>query len=492
MAWCRLFVPVLAALALAGCGRNDGAVEVAFIDTPEQFFAGGVRLSPGAQHLRAATDAGLVTLDAEGEVIPALADRWIVTDDGRSYIFRLRDGAWADGGELTAESTRDALVRAIAALRGTSLGLDLKPIAEVRAMAGRVVEIRLSSPVPMLLQLLAQPELALAHGSGKNRGGNGDMLLARDGDRAVLTMKPPALRGIPEERNWEAYVRAVHVRPESAERAIALFDDGEVDVVLGGRLEALPLADTGPLSRGTVRLDPALGLFGLQVRRAQGLLATEQGREAIAMAIDRPQLIAAFNIGGWVPTTRVVAPGLPGDPGYVGERWADRSLDDLRALAASRVGNWRRTSGGGEARLTLAMGEAPGLDLLFRELAAQLATIGVRLERVREGTPADFVLVDRVARYAEPRWFLNQFNCTLRNGLCDADADFLVQQAMAEIDPVARATLIAEAESALTLSNIYIPFGSPLRFSLVRGDVDGFAGNAWAFHPLPPLAVIPR
>jgi len=102
------------------------------------------------------------------------------------------------------------------------------------------------------------------------------------------------------------------------------------------------------------------------------------------------------------------------------------------------------------------------------------------------------VLVDRVARYAEPRWFLNQFNCSLHGGLCDADADFLVQQAMAEIDPLARATSIAEAESALTLANVYIPFGSPLRFSLVRGDVDGFASNAWAFHPLPPLAVIPR
>src|SRR6186713_3483335 len=174
MARPKFLAPFLAALALAGCGRNDGAVEVAFIDTPEQLFAGGVRLSAGAQHLRAATDAGLVSLDAQGEVIPALADRWIVTDDGRSFIFRLRDGTWADGSELTAESARKALVEALGALRGTSLGLDLAPIAEVRAMAGRVVEIRLSSPVPMLLQLLAQPELALVHG----KGGSGDMLLA--------------------------------------------------------------------------------------------------------------------------------------------------------------------------------------------------------------------------------------------------------------------------------------------------------------------------
>jgi ABC-type transport system substrate-binding protein len=488
MARRRLFVPVLAALALAGCGRNDGAVEVAFIDTPEQLFASGVRLSPGAQHLRAATGAGLVTLDAQGEVIPALADRWIVTDDGRSFIFRLRDGTWPDGRELTAESARRALLDAIRRLRGTSLGLDLAPIDEVRAMAGRVVEIRLSSPVPMLLQLLAQPELELVHGDG----GSGDMLLARTGDRAVLTMKPPAARGVPEESDWQARVRAIDLRPASAAQAIALFDDGEVDVVLGGRIDSLPLADTGPLSRGTVRLDAALGLFGLQVRRANGLLATEQGREAIAMALDRPQLIAAFNIGGWVPTTRVVAPGLPGDQGFVGERWSERPIADLRSVAAGRIAAWRRANGNAEARLSLAMAEAPGLDMLFRELAAQLATIGVRLERGAEDKPSDFALVDRVARYAEPRWFLNQFHCSLRNGLCDADADFLVEQAMAEIDPVARATAMAEAESALTLSNVYIPFGSPLRFSLVRGDVDGFASNAWAFHPLPPLAVIPR
>ena len=131
-----LILPLLAS-ALAGCWRNDdGAVQVVFIDTSESLFADGVRLSPGAQHLRAATGAGLVTLNAQGEVVPALADRWIVTDDGRSFIFRLRDGTWPDGADLTAESVRTSLREAIRALRGTSLGLDLAPIEDVRAMAG--------------------------------------------------------------------------------------------------------------------------------------------------------------------------------------------------------------------------------------------------------------------------------------------------------------------------------------------------------------------
>src|SRR5688572_9855228 len=174
MARPRSLLALLMAMALASCGRNDGAVEVAFIDTPEQRFAEGLRLSTGAQHVRAATDTGLVVLDAQGGVIPALADRWIVTEDGLSYIFRLRDGTWPDGRELSGESVRTALRATIRALEGTSLGLDLAPVSEVRAMAGRVVEIRLSSPMPMLLQLLAQPELALARNADSEER-SGDM-----------------------------------------------------------------------------------------------------------------------------------------------------------------------------------------------------------------------------------------------------------------------------------------------------------------------------
>jgi ABC-type transport system substrate-binding protein len=485
----RRFVPLplLTAFALAACGGpGDGAVKVAFIDSPAEMTSGGNRLSAGAQHLRAATSVGLVALDAQGEVVPALANRWIVTDDGLSFIFRLREGEWPDGRELTAESVRRALREAIRELAGTSLGLDLAPISDVRATAGRVVEIRLASPVPSLLQLLAQPELTLS------RGESGPMALDWRGSVAVLTLRPPSERGLPEESDWQEFVRPVELQPVAAEQAIAMFDAGTVDLVLGGRLDSLPLAPTGPLSRGTVQLDPAIGLLGLQVRRANGLLETIQGREAIAMAIDRPALIAPFNIGGWVPTTRVVAPGLPDDLGLVPERWTDNPIADLRAEASRRVAGWRSSNGGEPPQVSLALPRAPGTDRLFRDLAFQLATIGVILQRVPEDEVADLVLVDRVARYAAPRWFLNQFHCSLRQGLCEPEADQLLAQALDEPDSAVRAMLLADAEARLTLSNLYIPIGSPLRWSLVRGNLTGFQPNAWAFHPLPALAQIAR
>ena len=49
--------------------------------------------------------------------------------------------------------------------------------------------------------------------------------------------------------------------------------------------------------------------------------------------------------------------------------------------------------------------------------------------------------------------------------------------------------MLAEAEERLTSLNAFIPLGAPVRWSLVRGDIDGFAENRWALHPLLPLAL---
>jgi ABC-type transport system substrate-binding protein len=373
-------------------------------------------------------------------------------------------------------------------LAGTSLALDLGQIADVRAMAGRVVEIRLDGPMPDFLQLLAQPELGLQH---KGQG-TGPMKLAREKDTAILSMIAPEDRGLPQVSGWKKYVRDLHVRAMSAAAAIKLFDDGAVDVVLGGQIEDLPLADTGPLARGTVRLDPAVGLFGLQVRRAEGFLADPAGREAVAMAIDRDGLLEPFNVGGWDPTSRLVAPHLAGDLGTIGERWAAMTLAQRRAAAAQRVAAWAGHKPGPPPALTIELPDGPGADILFERLAGDLKAIGIDLRRPAKGEQAELVLVDRVARFASARWFLDQFNCGLRIGVCSEAADRLVAQAVATQDPAENAALLTEAEAELTQTNGYIPFGPPVRFSLVRAGIDGFAANRWAFHPLPPLAVIAR
>ncbi|MDA7787714.1 ABC transporter substrate-binding protein [Sphingomonadaceae bacterium] len=485
------------AMALSSCSASgdDGVVDIAFIGEPDDPFEAGLRLSPAGQHIRAATVEGLVTLNANGEVVPALAERWIVTEDGLSYIFRLRNTEWSDGTPITGNSVRDALKGAREGLRGTSLGIDLAPIEETLAMTGRVIEVRLTSPMPDLLHLLAQPEMGiLRRGAGSDNGGTGPMALSREGDVAVLNALPPERRGTPETEDWQENYRQIRVRGLNVEAALAAFAEGEVEVVLNGTLANLPLADTGPLSRGTVRLDAATGLFGLQVVRADGVMAEAPQREAIAMAIDRSDLMAPFNIGGWVSTTRILPTVAVGEPLAGEERWASISLEERQAIARRRILTWRAANDRQDSELvmlSIAMPAGPGSDLLLRELAADLEPIGVGLELAEDPASADLRLIDRAARFAGERWYLNQFNCSLGNGLCSDLADDRLAEAETAADPVAYADLLAEAEAALVETNAYIPLGAPVRWALVRGQIDGFAENPWALHPLFPFALRP-
>ncbi|WP_324740579.1 ABC transporter substrate-binding protein [Tsuneonella sp. CC-YZS046] len=485
----RFLVPaVLAALLLAGCGADrEGVIDLAVIGDRDSLLQKGTRLSPDAQLLRSATVDGLVRLDANGDVTPALAERWIVTDDGRSYIFRLRNGTWPDGAELSSESVEDAFRRTLRSLKGTSLALDLSRISEIRAMAGRVVEIRLTSPMPNFLQLLAQPELGLFH-----KGAGQGLMRLEDDDELVLHPLPPQARGEAEDPSWPKRSRELRLRAVSASQAILLFDEGKVDLVLGGQIETLPLVDTGPLSRGTVRLDRVIGLFGLQVLNPKGVLAEPSMREAVAMAIDRPAVIAPFNVGGWDATTRFVSPGLDDDLGTIGERWESLPVEDRQREAARRVAAWSAANGAAPARLSVFLPEGPGSDIVLTVLRGDLAKAGFVLDRAATERQADLIWVDRVARYAAAEWFLNQFNCSLRRGACSPEADARVEEARAAPDAASAAALLAEAEAELTAANVYIPIGVPLRWSLVRSDITGFAANRWGFHPLPPLAVLPK
>lgn len=484
-----LFSLSLSLALLAGCGRgNDEPVTITLVGSPESMFAKGQRLGQDGQYLRDATADGLVGLDMEGSVVPGLAERWIVTDDGRSYIFRLADRDWPDGSNLTGENVRAAFRRALADARGTSLGLDLAKISDVRAMAGRVIEIRLTSPMPEFLQLLARPEMALFH----KRKPIGRMTLEREGDIAVLTPVPPEQRGLPAEPGWMQRARQLRVEAVPAAQAIDRFNKGETEIVLGGRIDTMPINDTGPLSRGTVRLDAVMGLFGLQVMHGKGPMGDPALREALAMAIDRKALMEPFNVGGWVATTRVVPPGLASDLGTIGERWADLSLQERRAEAGRRVVAWKAGGGVDSLSISIAMPGGRGAERLFSALRDAFMSIGIRVVRKGWDQPADLKLVDAVARIADARWFLNQFNCDLDRGLCSPEADRRVTESLTARDAATERALLAEAEAELTATNAYIPFGAPLRWSLIRGNVAGFAPNRLGFHSLVPFAIKPK
>lgn len=471
-------------LALAGCNLHDQHdLKLLVIgDSAAPFVVRG-RLPLAAGLVRAATTEGLVGLDDQGRISPALADRWIVTEDGQSYIFRMRDGNWPDGSAISGESVRVALHQALVGVQRTPLALDLDGIEDIRAMAGRVVEIRLRRPMPDFLQLLAQPELGLSH---RGRGA-GPMTVKQSGEVALLTPIPPEKRGLPAVAGWADSVHRLALRGMGGSDAVAAFANGQADIVLGGTFTDLPRTSHTTLGNAKPRIDPVNGLFGLVVTHATGLLADAALREAIAMAIDRDTLAAAIAVPGLITTTRVVQPGLPDDTGQIDERWASVSLADRRAEAARRVTAWINQNHQA-ATLRLALPPGPGADLLFDRLSQDLAAVSVSVTRVPQDADADLLLIDIMASYPRSSWFLNQLSCTTGHFACSPAADAFADRARQSIDPIAVANFYAQAEASLTQENVYIPIGVPIRWSLVAGDGAGFAINRWGLHALIALA----
>jgi len=467
----------------AACGGpGSGPVDISVIGTEPDLSPIGLRRVPVAGYgVIAATRAGLVGFDAEGRLIPALAERWVVTDDGQGYIFRLRDGQWSDGSPIAAPDVAAALRRALAAARGNGLGPDLAGIRDVRVMARRVIEIDLDAPQPDLLSLLAQPELAVAVGARAQHHA-GPMEIRRDHDHWSATLGSATL-GSATLVPSSASGHALALRFQSAQDAVARFATGKADLVLGGTFDSLPLATRVAMARGNFQFDPVAGLFGLDIVAVRGFLADPANREAVAMAIDRDALASAFGVGGWSATTRIVSAGLDGDNGAVGERWVDQTLDQRRAVAASRVKAWK-----GAPVLVLALPDGPGADILFQRLRTDLAAIGITLTRAAPDEAADLALIDSVARYPRARWFLERLGCAAHPQVCNADGDASVQAAIHAGDANAAARLFAQAEAQITAANGFIPLARPLRWSLVRGTVSGFSLNPWGWHPLPPLA----
>ena len=486
----RRFAACALYACLFGCAPfgPDGPVDIAIIGEPESLFETGPSLSPAAQHLRAASREGLVALDQSGQVIPALAERWIVTDDGLSYIFRLRERDWPDDDAITAGDVRTILRGVLSEARDTPLGLDLAKVTDIRAMTERVIELRLSSPMPEFLRLLAQPELGLVmRGSGA-----GPMIASRDEDAGFVRLNalPPQERGFPGREDWEATNRALAVRAMPAKPAVEAFAKGDVDLLLGGDLIAFPHIDLGPLSRGAIQLDPAQGLLGLVFTNDSGLLADPARREALSMAIDRAQLIQPFGLGGWQPTSWIVPPGLletvekPLPP----TRWNDLTLEDRRNIASARISAWRINNSGEEAVIRVGLPPGPGSDLVFRGLLQGWAAIGVSAVRVGLGEGADLEWRDRIARYSSPRWYLNQFNCEIEMGLCSPAADEAVRASLKVVDANEKRRVLAEANALLIAEEVFIPLGAPVRWSLVRGSIFNYQPNPWGLHPLFPLS----
>ncbi|HPV67064.1 MAG TPA: ABC transporter substrate-binding protein [Sphingorhabdus lacus] len=463
-------------MLLAGCaeGVDNSRVRVDIIESrPRPFSIAAIPLPLASAYLRGATAQGLVAFDSKGRVAPGLANRWIVTDDGLSYIFRLNKTRWNDGREVTSGEVADLLTSRIRELRKGRFNSELAVIDRVVPMTGKVVEVRLKAPMPYLLEMLAQPEFGLA----RKGFGSGPMQAEKRGDAMQLR-----LRSLDDDGKSVLDPETVTIRSSPASLALARYLEGQSDLVEGGRFEDFPLLEAAQINAGEIHFDPVPGLFGLLFVEGGPFLSSRENRDAIAMAIDRPKLLTAFDIMAWREALTLVPESLPNRLSIPRPDWAAGQIDTRKATAKRTIEGWENSNG--QVRpLRVALPRGYGGRIFFARLRADMASIGLEVERVTIDRPHDLRLIDRTADQSSPAWYMDQLSCTV-SVICSRDADRLVYEARMATTIEARADLLAQAETELQDMRNFIPIANPLRWSVARPGLLGHVSNGRGWHLL--------
>jgi peptide/nickel transport system substrate-binding protein len=473
-----LLIPALT-LAPAACRRQpEGSVSVTVIGgEPKLADPADGPLTPAESVLLASAAQGLVRFDAGGNIVPGLAERWNVSDDGLSYIFRIASSAWPDGRKITADQVARLLKRQLASRSRNALKDALGAIEDVVAMTDRVIEIRLIAPRPNLLPLLAQPEFAIIR---DGRFGTGPFAFARTSDGKTLRLTRAITGGDDETVRREELLLA----GDKANAAVGRFAVDEIDLVLGGTFADLPFAVRAKLPRGALHFDPASGLFGLVPMQRGGPFDNPELRRILSQAIDRDGIVAALGVPNLAARSTLLEPGLDGIPPPIVPAWIATPL--AQRLPTLQQQASRMVDEADKRPIRIALPEGPGADLVFQELSLDRRRLGFDVERASSADAADFALMDEVAPSPSAAWFVRRFRCGA-TPVCDDQTDELLDAARTTLVPAQRAALLVQAAGRIDDQQLFIPITAPVRWSLVSKRIEGFAGNRFARHTLTDL-----
>jgi peptide/nickel transport system substrate-binding protein len=356
---------------------------------------------------------GLTRYDENGRLIPALAQSWRFSENGRHVSFSLRsDVTWHDGEPFTAQDVAFSygLLQEESFPADESIKMLWEPVV-ITATGQLSVEFRLPQPYAPFLDATTQGVLPAHLLQGTSPGvlinasfnrmpvGTGPFRIARGSDwqeSGVLK-----LESNPDYWNQNLYLETLEFRFFSdADALTAAFEAGEIQAISTIPAEDLPQMLTVP----------GLGIYSSGGSQYTQLLFNQSGgtaalrdvrvRKALAYSLDKAALIDQA-IGGQ---------GLPLEGPYLPNSWAyNESLltryNYQPNTAASLFveagwplpeGSTTRQNDGSPLSLTLLIGEDADHRALADVIAVQWANIGVQTEiEVVEAISLTAVLAQR-------------------------------------------------------------------------------------------------
>lgn len=370
----------------------EGAVYVeGVVGTPQQLnpLVHGPNASQIERDLAALLLEGLTRVGVDGRIVPALAERWAVSSDGRIYTFTLRAGqTWHDGAPVTA----DDVLYTVRGVQNANFPGDPQLAALwrnvlVQKLDERTVEFQLSTPfapfpsiarlpiLPVHLFRTLRPEQWPNAAWNQQPVGTGRYkLFALDAQQAVLV----PFAGYPGAPALDNLVLRFYPTADAAVLGLSRREvQGVATVAMGGQnLPAVP--------RRAQRLLAPLGDYTmLTFNLQQSPLDELQLRRALVLGLNRDVLIANV-LGGQAQT--LDTPVLPGT--WAAEP-AARLPEFRRSAAQQQLGalGYVDTNGDGWVEadgqrlvLPLLVADAVEANAVANELARQLREIGVGLD----------------------------------------------------------------------------------------------------------------
>ena len=315
---------------------------------------------------------GLTRIDRNGAVLPALAESWEVSQDGKRYSFKLREGVtFHDGSSFEASDVVFALERARAEDSVNAQKALFEPIDNIEAVGDDGVVITLKRPSGNFLfnmgwgdAVIVAPETAEANKS--NPVGTGPFKFRRwvQGDRVELE-RYDGYWGTPVQLS-EATFKFI---PDPAAAAAAMLA-GDIDAFANFPApEILAQFEADP--RFDVVIGTTEGETILSTNNARAPFDDIRVRQAIAHTLDRGAVIDGAMFGYGTPIGSHFAPHHPAYIDLTGH--SPHDLEKARALLAEAG-----YAEGFDATLKLP---PPSYARRGGEIiAAQLAEIGIRLE----------------------------------------------------------------------------------------------------------------
>ena len=446
--------------------------------------------------------SGLVTLDTKLQVVPDLAQRWEISEDGRTYTFYLDPGAvYDDGRPVTAQDFKYSWERAAdpetesaktSTYLGDIVGVKEKLAGEADEIVGVVVvdehtlQVTIDEPKVYFLAKLTWPTAFVVDQQNVEAGdpdewwhepnGTGPFRLETWEDDVLIFARNESYYGpLPK---LEHIVYLINPGP-----SIRLYESGEIDMA-GVSLDLLERVEdpTDPLHDEYYSV-PNLCTARVILDTTQPPFDDPLVRQAFNYAVDQEKLVDVVLKGAVAPATGPLPPGMPGySPELVGYSF-DRELA-LKSIAESSYGDPANlppitfTEGGyTEADPdTVAMIET-WEEVFGIEIEVELLEPFGYVHEIRDHHGQMFSLA-WCADYPDPQNFLDILYHSESEenlgGYSNADVDALLEQARTEREPAARLALYQQAEQMIVDDAAEIWLYNYINRMLIKPYVKGY------------------